>query len=100
MAVLEPPVREVETIAVPVIDVDIDTGRETKSGSGSEHRHCDGCPRCQDAGAPFCPSQHPEHDNLHPVCRRCGHCVLRGKHGDDTSDLDQKQQPTPRFGFF
>ena len=32
--------------------------------------------------------RHPQYNNLHPVCRKCGHCVLRGKHSDDTSDLE------------
>ena len=54
-------------------------------------RSCEGCPRCQDAAnAGFCKQTHnPEYGNLHPVCRSCGHCVLRGQHNDDTSDLEQ-----------
>ena len=54
-------------------------------------RSCEGCPRCKDAAnAGFCKQIHkPEYGNLHPVCRRCGHCVLRGQHNDDTSDLEQ-----------
>ena len=56
-------------------------------------RNCEGCPRCQDAAnAGFCKKIHkPEYGNLHPVCHRCGHCVhcvLRGQHNDDTSDLE------------
>ena len=50
-------------------------------------------PRWQDAAnAGFCKQTHnPEYGNLHPVCRSCGHCVLRGQHNDDTSDLDEPQ---------
>ena len=64
----------------------------SQSQSGmARGRSCEGCPRCKDAAnAGFCKQIHnPEYGNLHPVCRRCGHCVLRGQHNDDTSDLEQ-----------
>ncbi len=62
--------------------------QETRVSQGPGGRYCEGCPRCQDAGAGFCTMRHPQYNNLHPVCRRCGHCVLRGKHNDDISDLE------------
>ncbi len=62
--------------------------QETRVSQGSGGRYCEGCPRCQDDGAGFCTMRHPQYNNLHPVCRRCGHCVLRGKHSDDISDLE------------
>ena len=33
----------------------------------------------------------PKYGRLHPVCRRCGHCVLRGRHDDDASDLEERE---------
>ena len=94
----------------------LQVGRSTSTGKSSEARSANGLkwsrvssqarikipcpaqpaalttiPRCQDAAtAGFCKQIHkPEYGNLHPVCRRCGHCVLRGQHNDDTSDLEQ-----------
>ena len=67
---------------------------ETRQGGGGAGRSCDGCPRCQDANAGFCPQQHEKFAGRHPVCKRCGHCVLRGRHDDDASDLDDH----PGFG--
>ena len=61
--------------------------RETSREQGISGRHCAGCPRCADSDAGFCKQSHPSFNNLHPVCRVCGHCVLRGNHSDDTSDL-------------
>jgi len=62
------------------------------------YRWCEGCPRCQDSSAGFCKmfhfGTHPRYgkvDKLHPVCKRCGHCVLRGSHNDDISDLEGVQ---------
>ena len=49
--------------------------------------YCDGCPRCRDPKASWCQQPHPEYNGLHPVCKVCGHCVLRGTHKDDASDL-------------
>ena len=60
---------------------------ETRQAQGSRGRYCEGCPKCNDDPSSFCKQPHPQHNNLHPVCRRCGHCVLRGSHDDDTSDL-------------
>ena len=62
-------------------------GTETEYSQMAGGRSCEGCPRCQDAAnAGFCKQTHnPEYGNLHPVCRSCGHCVLRGQHNDDTS---------------
>ena len=67
------------------------TRPETEYSQMAGGRKCEGCPRCKDAAnAGFCKKIHkPEFGNLHPVCRRCGHCVLRGQHNDDTSDLEQ-----------
>ena len=65
--------------------------RETQESVGHGGRYCDGCPRCTDSEASFCKQQHPVHSGnsqgLHPVCRRCGHCVLSGSHNDNTDDL-------------
>ena len=61
---------------------------ETRAGHGQDQGKCDGCPRCQDSGAPLCPQYHQDFGGLHPVCKVCRHCVLRGKHQDDGSDLD------------
>ncbi len=59
------------------------------------YRWCEGCPRCLDSNAGFCKQVHyynlkgpVDLHSLHPVCRRCGHCVLRGSHADDISDLE------------
>ncbi len=59
------------------------------------YRRCEGCPRCQDPDAGFCKASHPEvwaagwrYKDHHPVCRKCRHCVLRGSHADDISDLE------------
>ena len=40
-----------------------------------------------DDSAGFCKQSHPRYNGLHPVCRVCGHCALRGSHSDDISDL-------------
>ena len=61
---------------------------EVRRYQGTGNRYCEGCPRCRDADAGFCRQGHPQYNNLHPVCRRCGHCVLRGRHEDDTSDIN------------
>ena len=65
------------------------TPAEPQVGQGQDtgYRRCEGCPRCQDQNAPWCSIPHPEYGNLHPVCQHCRHCVLRGSHADDTSDL-------------
>ena len=66
---------------------------ETSVGDSTSGRYCDGCPRCTDANAGFCKTKHRFVTNnnmgLHPVCRRCGHCVLRGTHNDPTDDLKE-----------
>lgn len=64
------------------------TRPEVQTGSGSGYRYCDGCPRCQKPNAPLCSTPHPQFNGLHPVCKVCGHCVLRGKHNDPADDLD------------
>ncbi len=61
---------------------------QVQAGGGTGTPKCDGCPRCQDAQAGFCPTYHHEFGGRHPVCKVCHHCVLRGKHQDDASDLD------------
>ena len=54
-------------------------------------RSCEGCPRCKDAAnAGFCKQIHnPEYGNLHPVCRRCGHCVPTESSGASTTTTHQ-----------
>ena len=66
----------------------------TQTGMGTGNRECPGCPRCRDPEAPLCNIPHPKFQNQHPVCKFCGHCVLRGKHLDDGADLDDH----PGFG--
>ena len=44
--------------------------------------------RCWPASG-FCKIPHPKYQNRHPVCKVCGHCVLRGNHMGDASDLDE-----------
>ena len=61
---------------------------EAQRSRGTGGRRCEGCPRCQDANAGFCTQQRPRYGNLHPVCKTCGHCVLRGRH-DDASALEE-----------
>ena len=68
--------------------LDRETATVTERSQDTTGRHCAGCPRCNDDPS-MCKQPHPQYRNLHPVCRRCGHCVLRGKHSDDTSDLEQ-----------
>ncbi len=62
------------------------SGTSGFSGLGGK---CQGCPRCQDSSAGWCPGgeNHTQYNeqrgnspNLHPVCRVCGHCWLRGEH--------------------
>ena len=58
----------------------------TIEGISIRNGKCDGCPRCNPkvpADSAWCAIQHPRWAPLHPVCRLCGHCVLRGKHDDD-----------------
>ena len=73
------------------------TDVKTQTGSGSGYQQCDGCPRCQDPNSGFCTTPHPKFQNRHPVCKACGHCVLRGKHIDDASDLDDHPGLGPEF---
>ena len=65
-----------------------ETITKPQAGGGAGYGHCDGCPRCQDAKAGYCPNTHHEFGGRHPVCKICGHCVLRGEHEDDADDLD------------
>ena len=77
------------------MSTEIITREETSVGDSISGRYCDGCPRCTDADAGFCKQVHmnrnhpPFTQGLHPVCRRCGHCVLRGTHNDPTDDLKE-----------
>ena len=64
-----------------------DTERQVSHFAGGGE--CDGCPRCKDSEAGFCKQRHPKWSNLHPVCRTCGHCVLRGTHRDNIDDLKE-----------
>ena len=61
----------------------------TQTGQGNRQGRCEGCPRCDEPASGFCKIPHPKYQNRHPVCRVCGHCVLRGNHVDDASDLDE-----------
>lgn len=74
--------------------IERETHTETRTGQGSRRGKCDGCPRCDDPNARMCSARHRKFGNLHPVCRVCGHCVLRGSHRDDRADLDDH----PGFG--
>ena len=49
--------------------------------------YCEGCPRCQKPEGSWCSSYHQETPGVHPICKWCGHCVLRGKHIDDATDV-------------
>ena len=73
---------------------------KTKPGSGSADQsgYCPGCPRCQDSSAPLCQQKHEKYGGLHPVCKHCSHCVLRGRHLDDGSDLDNHPGISKAFG--
>ena len=62
--------------------------REIQSEQTTGHNNCSGCPRCEQSNTSTCTIPHPRFANRHPVCKVCGHCVLRGKHKDDASDLD------------
>ena len=73
--------RQIATMMVTVTD------KDTQRSQGTGGRFCEGCPRCTDESVGFCKQSHPQYNNLHPVCRVCGHCALRGSHSDDTSDL-------------
>ena len=68
--------------------IERETRTVTQTGQGSRQGRCDGCPRCDEPSSPLCRIPHPKYQNKHPVCRFCGHCVLRGNHRDDASDLD------------
>ena len=59
--------------------------------TGTTGRRCSSCPRCTDSNAGFCKQGHAYYNGMHPVCRRCGHCVLRGTHDDDVSDLVEEK---------
>ena len=61
----------------------------TQTGQGNRQGRCEGCPRCDEPASGFCKIPHPKYQNRHPVCKVCGHCVLRGNHMDDASDLDE-----------
>ena len=65
----------------------LDTEIVTETSQG--YRKCEGCPRCQDSNAPWCTTSHPKWNNLHPVCKKCRHCVLNGSHDDDIEDLKE-----------
>ena len=61
---------------------------QPQAGVGGHTGRCEDCPRCQDPQAGLCTYYHRQFNGLHPVCKVCGHCVLRGSHDDDASDLD------------
>lgn len=66
------------------------TTTETKhklSPSFGASGNCPGCPRCQDSNAKLCSILHKDYAPYHPLCKVCKHCVLRGTHDDDISDL-------------
>ena len=60
--------------------------RPADAGTSAANR-CEGCPRCDAPGTALCPACHGQYGGLHPRCKACGHCVLRGKHQDEGSDL-------------
>ena len=60
---------------------------KTQLGDSGRDRKCSGCPRCKDPDPGICPTYHPETPGVHPVCKWCGHCVLRGSHIDDAEDV-------------
>ena len=73
--------------------------RQTETEVGAGFGRCAGCPRCEHPSVPLCSSRHPQFSGLHPVCKVCSHCVLRGEHLDDASDLDDynsRPNPPPR----
>ena len=77
------------------------TREETSTGRGAGGGYCEGCPRCNNAQAGLCTTNHQEFGGRHPVCKACGHCVLRGKHIDDGADLDQyRGRMQPGFDTF
>ena len=60
----------------------------------SRQGRCDGCPRCDDPKPVSAASPTRSTRIAIPVCKVCGHCVLRGNHLDDAADLDDH----PGFG--
>ena len=62
--------------------------REYMADSGNSHR-CEGCPRCKNGEVGLCTLMHPNYAPMHPLCRLCHHCVLRGRHDDTVDDLNQ-----------
>ena len=66
-----------------------ETSTRPRRSLDQERPKCPGCPRCQDPQSPTCQIQHPKFANLHPVCKTCQHCVLRGKHQDEAPDLEE-----------
>ncbi len=60
---------------------------DVSQGYVADGRYCDGCPRCTEDETSLCKDRHPEFNGFHPVCKRCGHCVLRGQHNDNMDDL-------------
>lgn len=80
-----------------------ETKPEVQTGGTGRDRKCPGCPRCKDSQAPLCGSYHPETPGVHPVCKWCGHCVLRGTHIDDAEDVRDgrfSNRPDPRGGIY
>ena len=67
---------------------DLRTRSKPASGPGNYDGVCEGCPRCNDAQAPWCSTHHEKFAGMHPRCKTCGHCVMRGSHSDDAQDLD------------
>ena len=61
----------------------------TRDAEANAPNKCQGCPRCRNANAGTCNIPHPQYRYTHPVCKVCGHCVLRGKHLDDGDDIDE-----------
>ena len=63
------------------------TEEDTKTEFTVGRRKCPGCPRCNDGTWCKGDPDHQRWNNLHPICKVCGHCVLRGTHLDDITDL-------------
>ena len=61
---------------------------QTGAGSGSGYRSCDGVRAARIPTRGSALTRIRSLNGLHPVCKVCGHCVLRGKHNDPGDDLD------------
>lgn len=70
----------------------------TQTGGGNRDNYCPGCPRCQNPDALLCSQHHEKWGGLHPRCKVCRCCVLRGRHLDPAEDLDTMEGPGRHVG--